>query len=67
MQTFRYVEHEVPAIASRQSFHQRSNTADAVSLMTEFMQGGLNAFDGVDAIEFRSCLFTVTGVEVILS
>ena len=65
MQPLGDVEHQVPAVAGGQALDQLPAVADAVGLVAERFQGGLDGLDGGGLVEFGRFLFAVAGGQVI--
>ena len=59
------VEHQVPAVAGGQPLDQLPPVADAVGLVAQRFQGGLDGLDGGRLVEFRRFLFAIAGGQVI--
>ena len=65
VQSLADVEHEVPAVALRQSLDEISRVADAIGRVAELLKRAVDRFDRADLIEFGSFFFAVAGGEVV--
>ena len=59
------IEDQVPAVAGGQPLDQLPPVADAIGLVAERFQGGLDALDGGGLVEFGRFLFAIAGGQVI--